>query len=72
MSDTAEIEMHPRFNTARRKLRDIKRIVRKPWSTPDLHAVHAQFAEALLKHPDGRHCVLFVDDLIEQNQPLKF
>jgi hypothetical protein len=64
MSDVIEIEMHPHFNTARRKLRDIKRIVRKPWSTTDLYDAHARFAEALLKHPDGRQCVLFVEDLI--------
>ena len=71
LSDT-DIEMHPRYNVARRKLRDIRRIIRTPLSKADVVAYGEMWRQAADKHPDGRQCVLFVEDLIEQNTPLKW
>lgn len=65
-------EMHPGYHRARRKLRDIRRIIRTPISSADTVAFGRMWDEASEKHPDGRHCVLFVEDLIEQNTPLKW
>lgn len=62
---------HPRLKTATRKLRDIRRLVRSA-SKADVTSYRRQFAEALTKHPDGRQAVYFIEDLIEQNQPLRW
>ena len=65
-------EMHPDLNRARKKLRDIRRIIRTPLSSADVVAFGEMWREAADKHPDGRQCVLLVDDLIEQNTPLRW
>jgi len=65
-------EMHPELNRARRRLRDIRRYIRTPLSSADVVAFGEMWREASDKHPDGRQCVLLVDDLIEQNTPLRW
>jgi len=65
-------EMHPDLNRARKKLRDIRRIIRTPLSSADVVAFGEMWREAADKHPDGRHCVRLVEDLIEQNTPLRW
>jgi hypothetical protein len=68
----ADLPMHPDYNRARKKLRDIRRILKTPLSVADVVAFNRMWSEAADKEPDGRQCVLFVEDLIEQNTPLKW
>ncbi|SHH05009.1 hypothetical protein [Bradyrhizobium erythrophlei] len=67
-----DLVMHPSFNTARRKLRDIRRLIRKPLDAHDIALFKSMWAEALEKDATGFNCVLLVNDLIEQNTPLKY
>lgn len=64
--------MHDGYRVARRKLRDIRRIIRKPLTSADVRSITQLWNVALEKEPCGRQGVLFVEDLIEQNTSLRW
>lgn len=64
--------MHPDYQRARRRLRDIRRYIKKPLTAADVAGFGEMWREAADKAPDGVECVRLVDDLIEQNAPLKW
>lgn len=66
------IMMHPGYESAATKLSRIRRYIRLPLSKADIEAFRDLWNTALEKEDCGRQCVRFVDDLIEQNTPLKW
>lgn len=64
--------MHPRLPEAERKLMHIGRHIRCTLSKRQKQEYRDLFNEALAKDERGLQAVRFIDDLIEQNRPLKW
>ncbi|MGJ4945121.1 hypothetical protein ACQR1W_31485 [Bradyrhizobium sp. HKCCYLS1011] len=64
--------MHPRFEEASRRLSRLGRHIRCRLTRKQKRAYAAEFQTALEKDERGDQCVLLIDDLIEQNRPLKW
>lgn len=66
-------ETHPKYNIARKKLRDIRRLIRgKSINQNDVATFTRLWNVALEKDPSGVQCVYFIEDLIEMNQSLRW
>ncbi|MGC0389358.1 hypothetical protein [Bradyrhizobium sp. USDA 241] len=66
------VMMHPGYESARSRLQRIRRYIKLPLTKKDVEAFRQLWDIALEKEDCGRQCVRFVDDLIEQNTPLKW
>lgn len=64
--------MHPRLPEAERKLMHLGRHIRCRLTKRQKRKYRAMFDEAMQKHESGLQAVRLVDDLIEQNRPLKW
>ncbi|MGJ4953086.1 hypothetical protein [Bradyrhizobium sp. HKCCYLS20291] len=63
---------HPRFEEAKGRLSRLGRHIRCRLTRKQKRTYAAMFHEALAKDERGHQCVLLVDDLVEQNRPLKW
>ncbi|MCA1379439.1 hypothetical protein I6F34_01215 [Bradyrhizobium sp. BRP05] len=63
---------HPRLPEAERKLMHLGRHIGCRLSRRQKRQYRAMFDEAMQKHESGLQAVRLVDDLIEQNRPLKW
>jgi hypothetical protein len=63
---------HPRLPEAEIRLKRLGRHIRCRLTKPLKRKYRADFQEALSKDDRGDQAVRFIDDLIEQNRPLKW